>query len=470
MIVRYSAVQFLGRFVPGLFGLLLASLLTHFLSPAEYGIYGLAAAIAQFVFLAGFGWLGLAVTRFFTANPEADRLIRPAGFVLFFLGAVALAIGAALTLVDHFSGYGVLIIGAVAGGILLAYFDLNLSYLSAAFEFRRSLWLNVTRAALGFLCAIAVAIAGGGGLEVFLGSCAGILLATPFFRRARPPRGAKVDPALVLKLVQFGFPLAASMALLAVAGWADRLVLEGVAGAAAVGYYSATTVLVQNTVQTLGSAVGSVALPLVVRAHERGGETASRAQFTQNLVILLGCLVPAGLGLAAIAPNLAEVLIGPEFRQQVVMLTPIVAATAIVNGVRGNFIDHFFHVSRQTGQFFWIALGAVVVNLASLALLVPTHGAIGAAAAGLITATTAFCHAAWAARRSYRIALPIREIAKLAIAAVAMIAVLETIMAHRGPAALLVQVLGGAAVFAVAAFCLNFGNLRGLLLVTRNAR
>ncbi len=468
MILRYSLLQLFGRIVPGLLGFILAALLTRFLSPAEYGAYGLAVAIAQFVFIAVFGWLGLAVTRFLTANPKADTLVVPT-FVIFTLMA-ALALGGAAVAAWVAPGYGLLVAAAVTGGIALAYFDLKCSFFSAAFRFDALLWLNLTRAKVAFLIAIIAAWLSGSGLLVFLGSCAGIIIVSPFFRIPTRPKTLELAPDKMRALSRFGLPLALSLALFATSQWMDRVIVQAEAGAVALGYYSAAAVVVQNTVQMLGTAIGSACLPLAVRAHEAGGHPAGRAQLEQNLLVLLACLVPAGVGLAATAPNLAQILIGPDFREAVTTLTPILAASALINGIRSNFVDHAFHVSRATRQFFWIALVAALVNLAALFLLVPRYGITGAAIAGLITASTALLHATLAARREYSLPLPLRDIAKIGIAILAMLCVLAVTSPYRGGIALVVQITSAALVYGLALFGLNLGNVRRTVFTAPTVR
>jgi O-antigen/teichoic acid export membrane protein len=458
VIFRYSLLQILGRFIPGLLAFFLAALLTRYLTPAEYGVYGLMGAIAQFVFIAAFGWLGLAVTRFSTASSSAESLLATAFALFAAISLIALAVGAIIALLGPAPDRGIIIAAAIAGGVTLAFFDLKCSFFSASFKFRKSLWFNVTRAGCGFVFAIAAARVDGSGLGVFLGTCGGVLVAAPFFRilPRRPP--LRIDPQLVLRLLGFGLPLALSLVLFAISAWTDRLVLQEGVGPAAVGYYSAAAVIVQNTVQMIGSAVGSAALPLAVRAYETGRGT-SREQLEQNLLVLCGCLIPAGIGLAAIAPNMAEVLIGPEFRQEVAAMTPILASAAVFNGVRANFVDHSFHISRKTRQFFWIALVAAIVNLVALLLLVPRYGVMGAAWASLLTAVTAFAHATLAARRAYPLPFPVREMGKLGAAVLMMVVVLEATAAYRGGLALVFQIASATLIYGAAIFSLNLGNL-----------
>jgi O-antigen/teichoic acid export membrane protein len=468
MILRYSLLQLFGRVVPGLLGFVLATLLTRLLSPAEYGAYGLAVAIAQFVFIAVFGWLGLAVTRFLTANPAGASLVAPT-LALFALMAGLALVGAGIA-AWFAPGYGLLIGAGVLGGVMLAYFDIKCSFFSAAFRFEALLWLSLTRAKAGFIIAMVVAWFAGSGLLVFLGSCAGIVVVSPFFRSATRADRYTPAPDKIRALVRFGAPLALSLALFSISQWVDRVIVQAEAGGIALGYYSAAAVVVQNTVLMLGTAIGSACLPLAVRAHEVGGYAAARAQLAQNLLVLLACLVPAAVGLAATAPNFAATLIGPDFREAVTTLTPILAASALLNSIRANFVDHAFHVSRATRQFFWIALVAAIVNLAALFLLVPRYGIVGAAIAGLITASTALLHAAIAAQREYALPLPTRDIAKIGIAILAMLCALAVTGSYRGGVALAVQIVSAALVYGVTLLALNLGNVRRTVFGALTAR
>src|SRR6185437_966052 len=121
-------------------------------------------------------------------------------------------------------------------------------------------------------------------------------------------------------------------------------------------------------------AIGSAAYPLAVLAYETGNRVASDRQLEQNFIALLGVLLPGAIGLSLLAPNIVTILVAPGYRQAVVGLTLLLAAAAVIAGMRSNFVDRAFQLTGSTGHYFWIAADMAAVNLAGLLLLVPRYG------------------------------------------------------------------------------------------------
>jgi O-antigen/teichoic acid export membrane protein len=461
MLAKYGSIQLLSRFLPGLIGFLVAALLTRLLPPAQYGTYGLAAALSQLFALAAFGWLGLSVTRIATGRSVDARFVT--SVLALFAGLAAVAgLAGGLALLLPIEPVLAALAAAIAGGsIVLAYFDVTAAFLTAALDFRGFLVLNLARAITGAVLVCGAAYLIGDGLEVFAFSLVATLavcLCRP--GRARLAVSGGLDGPLIRRLIAFGMPIAGSLSLFALCGWSDRVVLGIGAGISAVGFYTAATVLVQNSLQTLAQAIGSAAYPLAVLAYDSGNRLASRRQLEQNFIALFGLLLPGAVGLSLLAPNVSSVLIGPSYRAAVADLTPLLAAAAVMAGIRSNFVDHAFQLTGSTTHYFWIAAGMAPVNLIALALLVPRFSYLGAGTALILTEATGLTHAVLAARRVYRMPFPRREAAKVLAAVLAMAAALLPVVDARGGLALAGQIVWGAVVYAAVLWALNLLNLR----------
>jgi O-antigen/teichoic acid export membrane protein len=460
MLAKYGAIQLASRFLPGCIGFFVAASLTRLLEPEQYGLYGLASGMAQIVALSAFGWVGLSLTRLAAGRTFDSRL---AGSTLAIFGAVAAAVVVAsgLALLLPLGPANSHLVAATAFGcIALAYFDLKSSAYTASFEFLRLLALNLARALAAGVATIVAARFFGNGLGAFLASSAAVLVVCLLWRRRSGPAGLAVDAATVKRIAAFGLPLAVSLSLFAAVGWGDRLVLNAESGVAAVGFYSAAAVLIQNTLQFASQAIGSAAYPLAVRAYENGEPRACDRQLEQNLVGLIGFLLPAATGMALLADNIGHVLVGQHYREAVVQLTPVLAATAVISGLRGNFVDHSFQLTGATWHCVAIAADMCFVDIAVLFLLVPRYGYMGAGLAGLVTAIVGLVHAIVASRRIYRLPFPAREIAKVLAAVFAMGLAIAPLASFTGAAALLIQTGSGCAVYVVAAFALNLLDVR----------
>jgi O-antigen/teichoic acid export membrane protein len=467
MLAKYGSIQLLGRFLPGLVGFVVAAGLTRFLTPAQYGIYGICAALSQLVSLGIFGWLGLSLTRMGTGRTVDPRFANSVLAVFAALAAVTGLAGAAVFLLPLPADIALVAPAVAAGGIVLAYLDVASSFLTAALDFTGFLVLNLTRSAIGAALIFAAAYLVGQGIAVFVCSLAATAAVCLLFPRGiRFARASGVDPRVVGRLLQFGIPIAGSLCLFSISPWSDRLILGIDAGIAAVGFYTAATVLVQNSLQLVAQAIGSAAYPLAVLAYDSGSRRASDRQLEQNFIALLGVLVPGAIGLSLLAPNVVSVLVAPDYRHAVVGLTPLLAAAAVIAGMRSNFVDRAFQLTGSTGHYFWISAGMAAVNLAALCLLVPRYGYMGAGAAVLITECTGLAHALLAAQRVYRLPFPALDAAKVGVAALIMALALTPLTGFSGMAALIGKVLLGLLVYAAGLWSLNLLNLRRTMTTT----
>ncbi|HUJ99441.1 MAG TPA: polysaccharide biosynthesis C-terminal domain-containing protein [Stellaceae bacterium] len=461
MLAKYGSIQLLGRFLPGLIGFVVAAGLTRLLPPAQYGTYGLAWGLSQLFALAVFGWLGLSITRLATGRSVDARFANSVFAVFAVLAAVAGLAGGLSFLLPVAHHVPAMALAVAAGSIVLAYLDVTSSFLTAALDFRGFLTLNVTRAATSAAVVFGAAYCFHEGLAVFAVSLIATLSVCLWFpRRVRISVATGVDRQVVARLIGFGMPIAASLTLFALSAWSDRLVLSVEAGIEAVGFYTAATVVVQNSLLMVAQAIGSAAYPLAVLAYDSGNRLVSNRQLEQNFIALVGVLVPGAVGLSLLAPNIVTILVGPSYREAVIHLTPILASAAVISGIRSNFVDHAFQLTGSTWHYFWIAAGMAAVNLVALILLVPRYGYIGAGAAVAVTEFCGLGHALLAAHRVYRLPFPRREAAKVATAVLMMAGALVPFAHFGGGVALLGQVSLGLAVYAVALWSLNLLNLR----------
>jgi O-antigen/teichoic acid export membrane protein len=467
MLAKYGSIQLLARFLPGLIGFMVAAALTRMLPPEQYGTYGLVLALSQFAALGIFGWIGLSITRFATGQSVDSRFVNSILAVFVVPATLAILTAGFAFLLPLAPGLAAVAAAAATGSLVFAYFDVNASFLTARLDFGRLLALNVGRAAIGAALMFAAAYYIRDGLAVFavsLGATVTVCLAFP--RALRISLRGGIDRKLVARLVRFGMPIAASLCLFALCGWSDRVILSATAGISAVGFYTAATVVVQNSLQMAAQAIGSAAYPLAVLAYDSGNRLASDRQLGQNFVVLIGVLVPAAVGLSVLSPNIVSVLVGPSYRDAVIRLTPLLAFAAVVSGVRGNFVDHAFHLTRSTSHYFWISAGMAPVNLVALVLLIPRFGYMGAGTAVAMTELVGLAHALLAARCVYPMPFPLRDTAKVVAAVLAMAVALVPFAHLSGPAALSGQISLGLTVYALALWCLNLLNLRRAMTST----
>ena len=91
----------------------------------------------------------------------------------------------------------------------------------------------------------------------------------------------------------------------------------------------------------------------------------------------------------ALAPPLAEIFIGKEFRASVLAVVPWIATAAAVAGIKAFHLDIAFHLARRSGGLVATGALAACANAALNLLLIPRYGILGAAWATLAAFTLA---------------------------------------------------------------------------------
>jgi O-antigen/teichoic acid export membrane protein len=413
-----------------------------------------------------FQWLNLGARRFLAAYAD-----RHGGF-LSTIGVAYLRLAGAVVMVAIIA----VIVwpdprlrGLIGLGAILvcsqAWLDLNLELSLAGLRPIRYGTLILTRAFVGLAAGVVLAYEGLGAYGVVIGTTLGYL--TPgawvaaFEWRAASRRGT--DPAVMRDLLSYGLPLTATYALAFVVTSSDRLLLGWLKGSAAVGPYAVAYDTTSQALIALMMMVNLSAFPLAVRALEEHGVERATKQLTQHAVLLFTLALPATVGLALLAPNIAATLFGPSFQVAAAELMPWLAVGALLAGVKAFYFDLSFQLGRVTRKQIWVSGCAAALNLVLNIWWIPGLGALGAAWASLIAFLVGCTLSAVLGRQAFRMPLPVAEWARIAVACSVMALALWPFASYRGQGALVLQVAGGVTVYAIAAALLNVGNSRTLV-------
>src|SRR5690348_8662172 len=90
MFLRNTALYTASKLIPAIASVFMASLLTHLLTPARYGIVGLGVVVMMITTFAGFDWQSLSFLRFYR---RGDGKYLTTYFALFILASVPVVIG-----------------------------------------------------------------------------------------------------------------------------------------------------------------------------------------------------------------------------------------------------------------------------------------------------------------------------------------------------------------------------------------
>ncbi|MHB1304571.1 MAG: oligosaccharide flippase family protein [Acidiphilium sp.] len=463
-----------GTMIPALTSFGAVLVFTRLLSPAQYGRYGLAFTILLLGQSSLFYAISMAIVRF---HPGAARrgaepdLVRTAFIGVAFIGAVAAAVMILALLTIPFPPKLVPVLWLAVPLLLLR------ATIATGQAVRRSrdeapLYCLVEggQALIGFAVGIGLVILRGpSATSVMLGLLAGAAagLSVSVGGMWREFRLGRLDRALLHEARIFSAPLALTYMVLSALQYGDRFLVGGVAGAQALGIYVVAWTLVERPTTLLSLMVTTATFPRAVFTLEHEGREAARHQAGINGILLLAVAAPSCIGLMLIAPQLAQVMVGPRFRDGLADLLPIISAVALMRAVSGHVIDHAYHLARRSDLMLFAYGPFAILNLAIDALIIPRYGIIGAAWVALGCVTLQCAASAFIARRVFPLWLPVADLARIGIALIPMV-LLARIVAIVNPWLHLAVMIGaGATSYAAILVTLDLGGVRAVLFGRR---
>lgn len=465
MLLRHSGAYAAARGLPALVSLLTIAAFSRILSPEAYGRYALVLAGAGLGSALLFQWLRLCLLRFLPAHPETpERVLAP--ILSAFMTLVLLsAIG---------GGAAVLLIGdpiwrlLVALGLALVWaqgwFDLNRELARSRLSPLRYGVLSGTKAVLALALGALLVLAGLGAAGALLGVLAGLVAPTFAFGVGEwsGARLGRFRPRRHRHLLAYGLPLALNFVLVWVVASSDRLLVGWLLDVDAAGLYAVGYDLAQHSLGVVFTVVSLAAYPLAVRALEREGAAAAREQLEKSAGLLLGVGAPAAAGLALLAPGLAEILVGAEFRTAAARVIPWIALAAALAGIKAFHFDLAFQLGRRTMMQVWVSLAAAIVNLGLNLLWIPRYGVLGAAYATVVAYGVALAGSVVLGRSAFRIPWTWSTASRVGVATVLMAAAVAAALrtVEPGPVGLTIAMLLGVSVYGCAALALDVAGLR----------
>lgn len=462
MLLRQSAIYLVGRLVPAAIAFGLVALYTRLLGPEAYGTYTFVSATAMLGISLTATWLSVSAMRLYPRTEERGALLW--ALLAGFLGVLVLA---GLVTVGLFfrlktgSEHVLLILGVILF-IFTAWFELNADILAARLEALRYMAWSLVRTALAGALGAGLAFAGWGAEGILLGLIAGV--AVPgFFIGARLWRDVKLSPAqlpMLRKVLVFGVPLSLSYAVGGIVFVTDRFIVTAMQGAAALGLYAVGFDLADRVVKALTQPLGTAALPLVITKLESEGAEAAREQARHNLVLLAGIAIPATAGLIAVTPELVDIMVGAPYRAMSRVVVPLIAVAALLSGLRASYFDHAFHLGLKTGRHVLVVGAMAVTNLVVGIYLVGKLGAVGAAYGTLSAYALGLVASILVGRTAFIMPFPARELGKIVLATLIMVAALEPIPDFGTFPSLALKVGLGIGIYLCLAVLMSIGDIR----------
>jgi len=417
MLIRQASINLIANVASALLGLLSVSIFTRLFSAHDYGAYLLGAGLAAVSSVFLVGWFRNLILSGHARDDGADiRGIVLTGYAICCL-TVPVAFGSGLLLgLDERSA-----LAAIALAVSIGLFELTQDLLRARLEALAVMKAMLVRAIALLALGVAIAFLHPTGPLLLTASAAAYLVAVLVQTRTAW-NGVTVtfDLARLAVAARSGLPLTLSLTLLAIASVTDRFVIANLVGTADAGQYVAALDLVRQSLMMPALSAAAAFFPLAVRIHAAQGDAAVRAHLADCAELLFAMILPACLGFAIIAPHVANVVLGADFRVLAAQVMPIVALAVLFQIMTQQYLHASFLLSRRNSFYLINTTTIIVANLALSYLLVGRFGTVGAAWARLGADIIGFACALLLSRLAFPIPLPISRLSLATVAGLVM--------------------------------------------------
>jgi O-antigen/teichoic acid export membrane protein len=354
MLIGQAGINLSANILSALLGLLSVFFFTRLFSPHDYGIYLLGVGFASVVstFLAG--WFRNLILSGHARNDGTDvrGLVISGYLVCCLLIPVAWALG-------RLAGLGALASAAAVGlAVAIGLFELTQDLVRARLLAITAMRATLVRAAAALGLGVIVALFSPNGVLLLLASALACLLAVAVQSRAWRGTTFTFDRSTLLSVAKQGLPLTLSLTLLAISSVTDRFVIANLVTPAEAGKYIAGLDLVRQTLMMPAISAAAVFFPLAIKIHASEGPAAVRSHLTECVELLLSITLPACLGFAMIAPHVANVILGADFRELAAQTMPIVAVAVVFQILTQQYLHASFLLSGRNSFY--------LINTASL--------------------------------------------------------------------------------------------------------
>lgn len=469
MLARHIASYLPSLIVPAAVSFISIFAYTRLLSPHEYGYYALCLSGMALINAIAFYWLQTAIPRLMPlamkhAKVPALRLTSLTSFALVCLALCLCAAAATLALPP--GRWKALLWFSLALASARSLLNIVQAFHRSALEFRRYNVIECSQAVLGLSLGLTLVwfahLREKGALFALISSMVIVALLDRSQWRRMSPRD--FSRPLFKDLAYFGWPLALSYGFAFITASADRFLIEWFAGTSAVGMYAAGYGLIDRIGQIIFMMIATPSFPLTVHRLEQEGMEAARRQTYHNGVAIFALALPACAGLALVARPLANLLIGPEFREQALMVMPWITFATFFNGLAAHYFDHAFHLARKPYLLLFTQGPAALVNILLNLLWIPRFGIMGAAYATVASYVLLVILSICVGRRAFPIHFPFLPALRISGAVAIMVAGVRLLSFGDSVYGLIAMVVCGGVFYAAGLLLFNAMEARALLL------
>jgi O-antigen/teichoic acid export membrane protein len=463
MLIGQASINLSANILSALLGLSSVFIFTRLFSPHDYGVYLLGVGFATVVSVFLVGWFRNLILSGHARNDGTDvRGLVISGYLICCLTApLAYGLGRLVGL-DASAALAAVVL-AVAIGLFELTQDLVRARLMAFTVMKATLVRAVAVLCLG----ATVALLSPTGFLLLLSSALAYLLAVLVqSRTAWRGTVVKFDVSGLSAVAKHGLPLTLSLTLLAISSVSDRFIIANLVGAADAGRYIAGLDLVRQTLMIPAMSAAAAFFPLAVQIHANQGGAAARSHLSECVELLLSITLPACLGFAIIAPHVANVVLGTDFREVAIQTMPIVAVAVVFQILTQQYLHASFLLSGRNSFYLINTATIIAVNVILSCVLISKYGTVGAAWARLGADVIGFACALILSRWAFPVPFPLGRLALTMIAGLVMaltVGALDRSLHVADLTACLVLAGAGLASYVALCWLLDISRIRGRL-------
>lgn len=327
---------------------------THWLAPAEMGLFTLVTVTQEIAFTVCLGWFSVYALRYLPAegDPEGRRRYLGAENVVVAVSVVGAMVVAAFTAWSFHDGRS-LWLSTLVIGLYFATRAVNTHYSERARAQEAFLAYTILQTAgpvggltLGWLVfqyfdASVLVLLGAYIAAQSLGTLFVLPMLGMHWRFARP------DPQLLRSAIAFGAPMLG----LGVLGWVGenyiRYLVQWQSGAAALGLMIVGWSLGRRCASVASMLVATAAFPLASRLLNAGKRDEAVAQLKVNAALLLAVLLPVTAALQWLGPSLVALTVADEYRETAAQLLGLSVVAGMVRNLHMHVTDQFMVLERH---------------------------------------------------------------------------------------------------------------------------
>jgi O-antigen/teichoic acid export membrane protein len=201
--------------------------------------------------------------------------------------------------------------------------------------------------------------------------------------------------------LSFGLPLVPGDLSFWISNSSDRYLIGIFLGVAAVGYYTPAYTL--GSMITLVSGATALLLPSVLaKYYDEGNKEDVRTIMTYSLKYYAGIAIPCAFAVSALSKSLLLLLTTPQIAANGYLVTPLVAAGALLIGAYTLFVQ-IVTLMKKTAVIGAVWVLCAALNFGANLVLIPYFGIIGAALTTFFAFLLAFVITAVYALRQFKL-------------------------------------------------------------------